>query len=363
MVPVLEEVACLLASGRSGALATLVKSRGSVPMSHRAKLLVRDDGTQEGTIGGGCLEADVWQEARRAMKRSACRLLHFHLNHDAAAETGLTCGGNVDIFLEPLHPGDSDIYAHLAALCQENGRAVLGTVIAAPDGGLAPLGAHFLIEGAAFREGIELPPAVTSSLLESARDCQALDRSALCAFDPRTGEPVPAWERAEGAVRIFLDPFLPDPALFLFGGGHVGYFTAKLARMAGFHVTVIDDRPDFADPARFPDANACVVAPFDSAVASLPIDASSYIVIVTRGHRHDGIVLEQVLRTPARYIGMIGSRRKAKVLFDDLSGKGFTPEDLARIRTPVGLDIGADTPEEVALSIAAELVRCRRTGQ
>jgi len=356
-----EEIAGLLREGRGGALATLVKSRGSVPMSHRARLLVRDDGAMAGTIGGGCLEADVWQQARRVMRTGVPKLLHFALNHDAAAETGLTCGGNVDIFVEAIHEDPArTILPRIARLRRERQPGVRATVIHVPGGCPLKPGAQLLMEGSGALWGDLGLADLKEPVLKAARESLESDRPRLLGFDPHSLEAIPSWKRLEGVIQIFLDPLLPDPTLFLFGGGHVGYFTARLAHMVGFRIVVIDDRQEFANRERFPEADACEVGPFEQIVSRLPIEKSSYIVIATRGHKHDATVLAQVLDTPAGYIGMIGSRRKAKVLFDDLIAKGIPPERLKRVHTPVGLAIGADTPEEVAVSIVAEMIQRRR---
>jgi xanthine dehydrogenase accessory factor len=158
---------------------------------------------------------------------------------------------------------------------------------------------------------------------------------------------------------ILMEPFASEPVLYIFGGGHVSTQIVPLAARVGFRVHVMDDRADFASPDRFPEASEVLECSFDSVVERLPIDGSSYIVVVTRGHAHDKVVLGQALKTPARYIGMIGSKRKIRIIFDRLMEEGFTREDLDMVHSPIGLAIGAETPEEIAVSIVAELISAR----
>src|SRR5437016_4472460 len=250
-----EEIVKLRHEGRRGAVATIVNVRGSIPSFKTAKMLVRDDGSILGTIGGGCVEAEVWQAAREVMESENPRTLTFNLNQDPKYDTGLVCGGTLDIFVEPI-----------------------------------------------------LPPA----------------------------------------------------ALYIFGAGHVSVNLYKVARNAGFDVTVVDDREAYASRERFPEANGVIAEDFDRVMARLVPNESSYIVIVTRGHRDDMRILRWAVQTPARYIGMIGSKRKTIGIFRELTKEGLAPELFERVHAPVGLDIGAVTPEEIAVSITAELIAIRR---
>jgi xanthine dehydrogenase accessory factor len=250
-----EEIVKLRQEGRRGAVATIVNVRGSVPSFETAKMLVRDDGSLLGTIGGGCVEAEVWQAAREVMESEKPRTLTFNLNQNPKYDTGLVCGGTLDIFIEPV-----------------------------------------------------LPPA----------------------------------------------------SLYIFGAGHVSVSLYKVARNAGFDVTVIDDRETYANRERFPDAKAVIADDFDRAMAGLTPSESSYIVIVTRGHRDDMRVLRWAVQTRAKYVGMIGSKRKTIAVFRELTQQGIPAQLFTRVHAPVGLDIGAITPEEIAVAITAELIAVRR---
>jgi xanthine dehydrogenase accessory factor len=250
-----EEIVKLRREGRRGAVATIVNVRGSVPSFETAKMLVRDDGSIVGTIGGGCVEAEIWQAAREVMENEKPRTLTFNLNQDPKFDTGLVCGGTLDIFVEPI-----------------------------------------------------LPPAL----------------------------------------------------LYIFGAGHVSVNLCKVARSAGFDVTVVDDRDSYANRERFPDAKEVMAEDFDRAMARLSPGESAYLVIVTRGHRDDMRILRWAVQTRARYIGMIGSKRKTITIFQELTREGLSPELFERVHAPVGLDIGAITPEEIAVAITAELIAARR---
>jgi xanthine dehydrogenase accessory factor len=250
-----EEIVKLRREGRRGAVATIVNVRGSIPSYKTAKMLVRDDGSIFGTIGGGCVEADVWQAAREVMEQERPRTLTFNLNQDPKYDTGLVCGGTLDIFVEPI---------------------------------------------------------------------------------------------------------LPAAQLYIFGAGHVAASLFRAAKDAGFECTVIDDRELYASPQRFPDAREVIAQDFEAAMARLRPTESSFIVIVTRGHRDDMRVLRWAVQTPARYVGMIGSKRKTIAIFRELEKEGLPARLFERVHAPIGLDIGAVTPEEIAISITAELIAVRR---
>jgi xanthine dehydrogenase accessory factor len=249
-----EEIVKMRRAGERGALATIVHTNGSIPSYESSRMLVRADGSLVGTIGGGCVEAEVWAAAKEVMENESPRKMVFNLNNEASYDNGLICGGTVEIFVEPI---------------------------------------------------------------------------------------------------------LPQPILYLFGGGHVSLALAKAAIAAGFGVSVVDDRETFANLQRFPMAQE-VFTSFEDAFAKIQPNASSYFVIVTRGHKEDMRVLAWAVRTTARYVGMIGSRRKVLSVYKALELEGYRPEEMERVYAPMGLDIGALSPEEIAVSIVAELIAVRR---
>jgi len=250
-----EQIVELRREGRRGAVATIINVRGSIPSFQTAKMLVRDDGSIAGTIGGGCVEAEVWQAAREVMEEEKPRTLTFNLNNNPKYDTGLVCGGTLEVFIEPV-----------------------------------------------------LSPAI----------------------------------------------------LYIFGAGHVAYNLYKVATIAGFEVVVVDDRDSYANCERFPDAREVIAEDFQAAIARLNPPESSHIVIVTRGHRDDMRVLRWAVNTRARYLGMIGSRRKTISIYNELEKEGVSAEKFANVHSPVGLEIGAVTPEEIAVSIVAEMIAVRR---
>ncbi len=253
-----EEIVKLQREGRCGAVATIVNSRGSIPSFQSAKMLIRDDGSIAGTIGGGCVEAEVWQAAREVISQEKPRTLNFDLNQDPKYDTGLVCGGRLEIFIEPI---------------------------------------------------------------------------------------------------------LPMPLLYIFGAGHVAVELFKAAGNAGFDCVVADDRDAYANTERFPNAREIIAKDFGEALAGISPSESSYIVICTRGHRDDMRILRWAVQTPARYVGMIGSKRKAITVFRELTREGLDPALFDRAHSPVGLDIGAVTAEEIAVSIVAELIAMRRRAE
>jgi len=251
----LEEVVRLRREGRKCALATIVEVNGSIPSYESAKILVRDDGTMAGTIGGGCVEADVWAAAREALETEKPRRMKFNLGQDAAYDNGLICGGQLEVYIEPL---------------------------------------------------------------------------------------------------------LPQPKAFIFGAGHISKSLCQVAALAGFSTAVIDNRESFANRERFPLADEVYAEEYEDVFPRLGVNSSSYLIIVTRGHRDDMRVLRWAVTTGARYIAMIGSKRKTIAVVKELEKEGIPREAFERLYAPMGLDIGAITPEEIAIAVAAEMIAVRR---
>jgi xanthine dehydrogenase accessory factor len=250
-----EEIAKLRKEGRKAALATIIQVQGSIPSYESSKILIRDDGSIVGTVGGGCVEAEVWSVAQDVMREEKPRRLHFNLNQNPDYDQGLVCGGSLDIFVEPI---------------------------------------------------------------------------------------------------------LATPTLVLFGGGHVSLYVSKVANLAGFETVIVDDRQAFANKERFPEAAETHAGPWEESFPQLKINEFTYIVIATRGHKGDLACLRWAITTPARYVGMVGSKRKLIEFFKVLESEGVPPERLESVRSPVGLDIGALTPQEIAVSVVAEMIAVRR---
>lgn len=252
---VYEQLVELRRAGQKAALATIVEVQGSIPSFQSAKMLIREDGQMVGTIGGGCTEAEVWQAAREVIEAEKPRMLSFNLGQDAAYDQGLICGGQLNVYVEPV---------------------------------------------------------------------------------------------------------LPIPSAFIFGAGHISKSLSKVATLAGFRTVVIDNREQYANTERFPEAAEIHAAEYEDVFPKLAVNGASHLIIVTRGHKDDLRVLRWAATTDARYIGMIGSKRKTIEVCKVLVKEGVPTERLARIHAPMGFDIGAVTPEEIAVAVVAEMIHRRR---
>ncbi len=334
------EIVRLQQAGRRAVLATPIWARGSVPLSHQSKLLYYEDGSIRGTIGGGALEARVVAAAGEVIGEAAPRTLEFDLGQDEAARSGMICGGRCSVLLEPVTPDYSPEAFAAAADAEERGEPIALVTLLPPGERARKLAftAHGEPLGPPESAGEHEPLAAV------VRECCEAER-------PRY---------VEAPLHAHIDPLLPLPRLLIFGGGHIAVPLAHLADLVGFRVTVVDDRQEFADRQRFPRADQVLVAPVPEAFRQLHVDGNSYLVAVTRGHALDEDVVAEALRTPARYIGMIGSTRKVAGVMGRLRDRGFRESDLARVHAPIGLDIGAETVEEIAVSIVAQLIAVRR---
>jgi len=306
----------LIREGASGALATVARARGSTPVPAGTKMLVGAEGRLIGSVGGGCVEAEVIGAALEAQRRRAPALLTHHLNADLAGDLGLSCGGTVDIFVEPL-------------LADESYVRVLESAASAASG---------LVRTAT--EWSEGPIKTFEALADGAR-------AGAAATLTRDG-------------RFVEERLLLAPRVFVFGAGHVGSAIARAAAAAGFRVVIIDDRAEYADASRFPAGMGVVAGDVDDTLSRYALTDADAVVIATRGHRNDALILERVATSPAGYVGLLGSRRKKVVVTKGLKAAGVPAKSLQRVRVPVGLAIGAITPEEIAVSVVAELIAWRR---
>ncbi len=351
MREVFREAVKELSKGEPVVVATVVRTKGSTPQKSGAKLLVRSDGSGVGTLGGGCVEGDIWFAARELMKRGGvAEHRDYELNEDLAAEEGLICGGTMYFLMDPVYEaGDYLPYADSIDNAYGGGpAAALVSLIKAADGDTAPTGAKLFV-----REDGSTDGTLGSSKLDGDAVEKALELMAL-----GNNEYVTANDGAE----FFVEAFTTPPQLVLVGGGHVSNAIAPLAETVGFRVFVTDDREEFANADRYPNAAGLIVASPEDALPQLPINANTYIVVATRGHRYDNVALEAAARTSARYVGLMGSKRKTFLIFEDLIRSGLPMERIRQIRSPIGLDIRARTPEEIALSIMSEVLMFRLGG-
>ncbi len=354
MKEVIEEAVKLSKEGQPCVLATVVRTKGSTPQKAGAMLLVRQDGTGVGTLGGGCVEGDIWFAAKEILRQhGGPEFKDYYLNEDIAARDGLVCGGTMYFYLEPLwEPQDfSSIGSELVA-AYEGGDAVgLATVVnvAEGSGSSVSLGAKLLLR---------LDGTVVGTLGDTTLDEQAIEAARKVAEVGNTE----SFTTSTGA-EIFVEGFTTPPTLVMVGGGHVGKATADLAHSLGYRVYVVDDRPEFCNKERFPNAEETVVTPYGKWADHVSINVNSFIVVATRGHRFDDMALESALGSKARYIGLLGSRRKTIMIYRRLIEQGTSVERLRDVHAPIGLDIGGLTPEELAVSIMSEIIMVRRGGK
>jgi xanthine dehydrogenase accessory factor len=339
MKEILDDALALLDGGEDFALVKLIGDRGSTPRAAGAEMLVRRDGSIAGTIGGGLLELTMMQQAGDVLDTRVSKVVDLRLaGSDLASDEEMVCGGKAEVLITYVPAGDARLREVLAAVKAARAarrRAWLFTLLPQEEGG-------------------------------EVETCALEDNGTVVGVQYDTK----ALRTAVGKIAVHGSTRLPDgrdvvveqvqaPAVAVIcGGGHVARAVVPAALAAEFAVTVLDDREEFADPRRFPGAKV-VLGSFDAALERLGVDDASYVVIVTRGHTHDIDVLLQALRTPARYIGLMASRSKRARIVEALREAGFGEDALARVHSPIGLDIGAETPAELAVSIVAELIQVR----
>jgi xanthine dehydrogenase accessory factor len=344
MKEIYEEIVRLLNEGKRVILATVIQQAGSAPRKSGAQMVIREDGSIVGSVGGGRLEADVLREAKALGVQGTTKVLAFHLTGKEVAETDMLCGGNVEVFLEYLPLELKEIYAELLEIKKRGEEAALVTLITDD-----PLRAQAGTKKLIFPDGRGLGPLSFEKVaLAEAQEVLKAQESRLLSC------------RGE---MFYVESIFSEPTLYIFGAGHISRYLAPLAHMVGFRVVVIDDRAEHANQDNFPQADEIWVERFESIGEKVDSGEESYMVIVTRGHLHDYTVLQQVLRKDARYVGMIGSRRKRDIVYQQLSKDGVDQEQLTKIHSPIGLNINAETPEEIAVSIVAELIKVRGEGK
>ena len=331
-------------------LATVVRTRGSTPQKPGAKLLIRSDGSGVGTIGGGCVEGDIWFAAKMLLKEGGpAEHRDYKLNEELAAQDGLVCGGTMYFLIDPMYrPEDYTPYAQEVINAYEGGPPVALISLLKPAPAKGRVGAKLFVR----QDG-----STTGSLGDPAWDAHAKKRALELA--PYGKE---AYLEFGDGAEAFLESYTTPPTLVLAGGGHISKAVAPLAKTLGFRIFVVDDRPEFANKERFPEATEAVVADYAEGMERLPINPNTAIVVATRGHRQDDRALEAAVRSPASYVGLIGSQRKGILIYEKLLANGVPLERVKDIRTPVGLAIGARTPEEIAISIMAEIIAYRHNG-
>ncbi len=333
-----------LEAGRETLLCQVVETKGSTPQKAGALMLVALDGGQVGTLGGGCVEAEVKQKAIRRLGQPGAELHTFVLDHDYAWADGLICGGRMVILAEALQGPEPLSYFQAFRRLLESGEGFTEAVVLEPSRcGAKDVGARFLFDAGGTHVASFASSSCPSSIPEG--------------LTPLAERPKPGTR--SGVAYL---PTLPRVRLVIVGAGHVGQAVAELAAKADFDVWIVDDRRQYANQERFPMAERHIVGPFEEVLPSLEITPQTYALVVTRGHGHDQEALFHLATTEAPYLGLIGSKRKIRMIFDGLREAGIPDDALARVSAPVGLDIGSESVVEIAVSIVAELIARRNLG-
>ena len=344
MRDVVEQIIRSLEMDRELILCQVVETRGSTPQKAGAMMIVDSSGGQIGTLGGGCVENEVKQKALRQLGENHAGLHSFLLDHDYGWADGLICGGKMVIVTQSVRGPEPLAYFREVGHAIEASEGFTETIVVDPESvdGLA-LGNRFLFDGqghALASWPLRTPPDPISSRVL-----------------PVDGRPKP---KVEAGVAYL--PSWPRIRLVIVGAGHVGQAVASLAAHADFDVWVVDDRQMYANSERFPSAQRILVGPIEEVLTTLKVTPNTYALIVTRGHGHDQEALYRLAPTPAAYVGLIGSRRKIRLIFEGLRDQGIAESDLRRVSAPVGVDIGSQTVIEIGISIVAELIARRNLG-
>lgn len=351
MTDLTEQIYHLLEDGHPLILATVIRHSGSTPRGAGAKMIVLKDGGIIGTIGGGSVEAEVIKSAPELFRSGGAVLRRFNFSStDAASSMGMICGGDMDVLLEKMDPDNAetiDVFRQLALRLRTGEKSLIVKLLPSHEVQIESY-RFFLITDTAADAGDLL-------LKDFPLNANTFENLKEAAFKQR----IPATE-ISGDHMIVADPFFSSDRVYLFGAGHVSQKLAVLLHMVGFRTVVIDDRSEFANRDLFPAIDDIFVPEgFATAFSNLSIARRDALVILTRGHAHDQTVLEQALKTDSGYIGMIGSSKKRDTIYDNLQKKGVTRDTLGRVHCPIGIDIGARTPEEIAVCIAAQLIAYR----
>ncbi len=355
-----------LADVEAVAVATIVRTRGSSPREVGAKMLVRPDGATDGTVGGGCGEAEVWRMALDVMHHRQPQTVTVDLTEDIAMHTDGVCGGIMEIFVEPWTDapagvgGARDLARAIRAATESGRPALTATVLEGSNSVASALGAKALIVDGEIRAGSLGCESIAAIVRREAEDLLTAGKSVVKTYT--LGAATGCQPAEAGQVSIYYELLLPRPTLVIVGAGHVAVPLAQVGSLLDFDVVVIDDRSAFANAKRFPQAKRIVVDDFEAALQAIEITPSTYVVLVTRGHVHDVRSLRHVIHRSPAYVGMIGSRRRVFAVFKLLHDEGVPLEALMRVHAPIGLDIRTETPGEIAVSIGAEVLKARRGG-
>jgi xanthine dehydrogenase accessory factor len=336
----LQETLRCLNKGEPAVWAMVVMNSGSTPRGAGSKMLIKRGGVILGSVGGGPLEARTLNEAEKLLQKGGSCEVEFSLTGRDAAAADMICGGNARVYLEAIPPDARDFLETTLDYLERRESCSLITRLGPSEEGfdrrhlLACSGKVVCGNGALYQE----------------------DESQL---GPTGASPARLVDAPDGEGQVFIDPLFATSRLFIFGGGHVSLELAYMAVRVGFEVAIVEDREDFATRERFPMADRLIVSPYDQAFDRIDLQPWDSLVIVTRGHLHDMTVLREALKYQTGYVGMIGSKRKKKAIYDHLIKEGVSQKELDRVHSPIGLKIMAETPAEIAVAIVAELIQVR----
>jgi xanthine dehydrogenase accessory factor len=335
----------LLAHKTGFVIATIVRHEGSTPRTSGTKMIITGDGSITGTIGGGLLEARVMERAVKTInEQGTSTFMPFDLTCEDTESMDMICGGHADIFLDHVLPTEENIrvFDRWKKVSENRGNSFFITAVVGAHNRIEHIFHGIMDKDGVFEGDFSLPADAQEEIVRETRKGPLLKFMKL------------------DSARVIIEAAVKPKSAFLFGAGHVAQPTAHLCSLTGFSVAVIDDRKAFANADNFPDAHEIhVIDSFENAFGGLHVEENSFIVIFTRGHLHDRSVLSRALKTKAGYIGMIGSRKKRDAIYKALLKAGYGQKDIDRVHSPIGLDIGAKSPEEIAVSIVAEMIQER----
>jgi len=319
--------------------AVVIQVWGSAPRPEGASLLATEDGRIAGSVSGGCVETAAAEEIQAAIRRGTPKRVGWGVTHERAWEMGLSCGGQIEVFVEPA------VSPEVLGAARRDSGSVVATVV----GGAAPLGAELLVNEDGTRRKVgEFPPALEAPAADAAL-------AALAGLESR----VVTLETAAGAVELFLEVFPRRPTLLVFGGVHIAMALTRMAKPLGFRTVVADGREAFLTRERFPDVDELMLGWPEEVFQRVGLDQATCVCLLTHDPKFDEPALQLALRSPACYVGAIGSRKTQKLRREQLAAAGFSEADIARLKGPIGLDLGGRTPEEIALAILAEITAVR----
>lgn len=339
------EAAALAERDEKFVLATVVNTSGSTPQKPGACLLVRSDGSTVGTLGGGCVEGDIWFAAKEALRDESKPIYKdYFLNEEIAAQDGLVCGGSMYFYIEPILDPTShaDLTKAIANAYDGAGSLAVATLVRSTH---ETIGNKISFYPDGKTQGTLGNKSLDDEAMKVALSCMPMGRTQR--FETSSGD------------EVFVIAYTTPPSLLLIGGGHVNVATARVAESLGFRVFVADDRQEFANKDRFPMAEKVHVGSYVDAIDQFDITPNTAIVVASRGHQFDDVALESAARTNAGYVGLIGSKRKTLLIYQSMLKNGVSVEKIKSIHAPIGLDLGGRDPSEIAISIVSEILAWR----